>query len=45
MEPERSLPFLLEPSVGPFGEPDESIPYRPIQFLEYLCNAYNSFVK
>jgi hypothetical protein len=33
-EPEDSLPRSHEPSTGPYPEPDESIPYHPILFLE-----------
>jgi hypothetical protein len=32
MEPEGSLPFLQELSIGPYPEPDESRPYHPILF-------------
>jgi hypothetical protein len=32
MEPDGSLPFSQEPSVGSYPEPDESSPYHPILF-------------
>jgi hypothetical protein len=30
MEPEDSLQLSLEPSTGPYPEPDQSSPYYPI---------------
>jgi hypothetical protein len=30
MEPESSLPCSQVPSIGPYTQPDESSPYRPI---------------
>jgi hypothetical protein len=34
MEPEGSLPCSKEPSTGPYPEPDQSIPYHHILFLQ-----------
>jgi hypothetical protein len=33
MEPEGSLPCSQEPFAGPYPEPDQSSPYRPILSL------------
>jgi hypothetical protein len=33
MEPEGSLPYAQEPTIGPYSEPDESSPDHPILFL------------
>jgi hypothetical protein len=33
MEPEGSLSFSQEPSIGPYPEPDQSSPYHPILSL------------
>jgi hypothetical protein len=30
MEPDASLPYSQEPSIGPYPEPDQSNPYYPI---------------
>jgi hypothetical protein len=41
MEPESSLPCSQEPSTGPYPEPDQSGPYRPILYKIY-CNIVHS---
>jgi hypothetical protein len=44
MEPEVSLPCLLEPSTGAYPEPDQSSPYYPILiqfvFISYVFMVY-----
>jgi hypothetical protein len=34
MEPEASLPYLQDPAICPYTEPDESIPQLPALFLQ-----------
>jgi hypothetical protein len=36
MEPEGSLPYLQEPSSGPYPEPDQSSPYHPVHSLRSI---------
>jgi hypothetical protein len=33
MEPEKSLPCSQQPAIGPYPDPDKSIPQSPILFL------------
>jgi hypothetical protein len=43
MEFERSLPRSQDPSIGPYKESDEFVPYHPVLFLENLflyCPTY-----
>jgi hypothetical protein len=40
MEPQGSLPWLLEPSIGSYTEPDEPNPYHSVSILVlyyHLC--------